>query len=237
MNKIFVTGDTHGSHSIRKLSSDKFEEGKALTKEDFVIIAGDFGLVWSHFGGSQYKEEQYWLKWLHERPWTTLFVDGNHENHEILERLEQVEKFGSTVGKVNDSVFHLKRGQVYAIGDKKIATMGGAYSIDKEYRTNRISWWQEELPNCSELNTWIENLSNVKNSVDYIITHDCPSSIMGQINSHHFVSESPSSSSFRLYLEIIKNKTNFSAWIFGHHHQDVQIEEKFFCVYNKILEL
>lgn len=24
-------------------------------------------------------EEKYWLDWLGDRPWTTLFVDGNHE--------------------------------------------------------------------------------------------------------------------------------------------------------------
>lgn len=43
---IFVTGDTHGRAHFDKLL--KFsKEHPELTKQDYVIIAGDFGGVWS----------------------------------------------------------------------------------------------------------------------------------------------------------------------------------------------
>ena len=49
-----------------------------MTKEDYVIICGDFGGVWNK--EVENKEEKHLLDWLEEKPFTTLFVDGNHEN-------------------------------------------------------------------------------------------------------------------------------------------------------------
>ncbi|MBR1854730.1 MAG: hypothetical protein IJ794_16560 [Lachnospiraceae bacterium] len=46
MNRIFVTGDTHGDMDIRKLNQRNFPAQRELTKEDYLIIAGDFGNVW-----------------------------------------------------------------------------------------------------------------------------------------------------------------------------------------------
>ena len=79
MSRVFITGDLHGNIDIKKLNSKNFPEGNSLTKEDYVIICGDFGLVWNNSA-----EELYWRKWLDEKPWTTLFVDGNHENFNLL---------------------------------------------------------------------------------------------------------------------------------------------------------
>lgn len=42
---IYVTGDTHGVIDIGKLGFKNFPEGKNLTKNDYVIICGDFGFV------------------------------------------------------------------------------------------------------------------------------------------------------------------------------------------------
>ena len=41
---IFLTGDTHGDFS--RLRPEVFREQERLTKEDYVIICGDFGGVW-----------------------------------------------------------------------------------------------------------------------------------------------------------------------------------------------
>ena len=70
---IFISGDTHGD--FRRFSSNNFPQGKNLTKEDYIIICGDWGGIWNYKGESKY--ESYWLDWLNAKPWTTLFVDGN----------------------------------------------------------------------------------------------------------------------------------------------------------------
>lgn len=71
---IYVTGDTHSD--FRRFSTNIFPEQRDMTKDDCVIICGDFGGIWDKGGES--KEEVYWLKWLEEKPFTLLFVDGNY---------------------------------------------------------------------------------------------------------------------------------------------------------------
>jgi hypothetical protein len=96
-NYVFVAGDIHGTHDIGKLRHlrDECRYGKLeLTKDDYVIICGDFGLLWNnqylkdYYGEESYSipsnpkddmwsyEELQLLKWYDECPWTTLFVDG-----------------------------------------------------------------------------------------------------------------------------------------------------------------
>ena len=43
---IYVTGDTHGEHDIAKLFPGAFPDGKKLTRNDYLIITGDFGGGW-----------------------------------------------------------------------------------------------------------------------------------------------------------------------------------------------
>ena len=76
---ILITGDIHGSHDISKLDNTKNPIFKKLTKEDYLIICGDFGLVWYND-----MADTLWRTWLDEKPFTTLFVDGNHENFDLL---------------------------------------------------------------------------------------------------------------------------------------------------------
>lgn len=75
---IYVTGDIHGEVDISKLNTQNFSQAK---EGDYLIICGDFGLIWDI---KPSKNEEYWLKWLSKKPWTTLFVDGNHENFDRL---------------------------------------------------------------------------------------------------------------------------------------------------------
>jgi hypothetical protein len=121
----YATGDTHGHIDIERLSNHKWEIGRTLTKSDYLIITGDLGLVW---GNIPSKTELYWLKWLNDRKWTTLFIDGNHENFARLFAYPQVEMFGGTVGQIADSIFHLRRGQVYTIEGSTFWCFGGARS-------------------------------------------------------------------------------------------------------------
>ena len=59
---IYITGDIHASYDIEKLSSSHFD-ATGLTKDDYVIICGDFGLVWNNS-----TSEQYWLRCLTPSP-------------------------------------------------------------------------------------------------------------------------------------------------------------------------
>ena len=175
---IYITGDTHIPIDIHKLNTENFPEQKFMTKEDFVIICGDFGGVWCFPNTKGYKEDLYWLKWLNSRNFTILFVDGNHENFPMLSTFPVIEKFGGKVGKITDSVYHLRRGEIYTIDNYKFFCFGGASSHDKWHRTEGKDWWPEEMPSREEMEYGIDNLQRVNNKVDFIVTHCCASNIL-----------------------------------------------------------
>ena len=102
---IYITGDTHSDFT--RFSTDKFPIPKEMTKEDYAIICGDFGGVWTFEKESN--QEKYWLDWLNSKNFTTLFVDGNHENFTRLYNYPVEEWHGGKVHKIRDSVLHLMR--------------------------------------------------------------------------------------------------------------------------------
>ena len=99
---VYLTGDTHGE-------LDRFKHGKLrwLGKRDVVLVLGDFGFVWD---GS--KAEQKKLDWLRKRPYTLLFLDGSHENYDLLAQYPTVELFGGKVQALGGNVYHVCRGSV-----------------------------------------------------------------------------------------------------------------------------
>jgi predicted phosphodiesterase len=229
---IYVTGDTHIPHDINKLNSDNFPQQKDMDKNDYLIICGDFGGVWD---GS--KEELYWRKWLNDRSFTTLFVDGNHENFELLASYPVEEWNGGRVHKINDSVYHLMRGQVFSIDDgKKIFTMGGASSVDKENRIRGIDWWEEEIPNYAECEEGLINLEKNNCKVDYILSHTCSSNTLKDI-SKIFEFQPKPEDVVNKYLQEIEDKVKYKHWYFGHFHEDIEIDEKHTLAYNKIIRI
>lgn len=226
---IFITGDTHCPIDIKKLNTKSFSQQKTLTKDDFVIICGDFGGVWSYPETKGHNEDKYWLKWFDSKPFTTLFVDGNHENFSVLNGYPVIDMFGGKVGKIANSVFHLKRGEIYTIDDKKLFCFGGASSHDKIYRTEGVSWWAEEIPSMNEMNYGIDNLEKVGNAVDYIISHCCSSEIQKGINPYY------ETDSLTQFFNFIQKEVDYKHWFFGHYHEDKQIDEKHTCLYNTLV--
>ncbi len=229
---IFITGDTHGDFT--RFSSKNWEDGKNLTKSDFVIILGDFGGLWLN---TPDKNEMYWLNWLADKPWITLFCDGNHENHIRLNKLQQRNMFGDVVGKVSESIFHLKRGRVYTIDDKKFFCMGGAKSIDKIYRKEYISWWPDEEPNWAELNLGLDNLAKHNFEVDYIIAHTCPISVLKKFNEIYKESFDAKLENLNKYFEEVCARTKFKQFFFGHFHKNICVENKFRGLYEQIIQI
>ena len=223
---IYITGDTHIPVDIQKISTKRFPQQKEMTKNDFLIICGDFGGVWD---GSN--EEKYWIKWLKCKNFTTLFIDGNHENFDILCNLPTLEFCGGIVHKITDNIYHLIRGESYNIDEKTFFVLGGASSHDKQYRTEGKNWWKEELPSEQEYIHAKCNLEKNNLIFDYIITHSAPSSIQKKV--------APTYETNKLteFLEEVKNNVVCRKWFFGHYHKDIEIDEKFTAVFDKIHKL
>lgn len=166
---IYITGDTHSDFT--RFTEDQFPIQSEMTKSDYVIICGDFGGVWTFEEESRREKEV--LDWLNERNFTTLFVDGNHENYTRLYNNYLVEEWhGGKVHRIRNSVLHLMRGEIFDIDNKKIFAFGGAKShdiqdgilnLDEEeriyeyrkrgayFRIRDFSWWDLELPTKEEM--------------------------------------------------------------------------------------
>lgn len=192
---------------------------KTLTEKDKLIICGDFGYI----SDDSYKERQF-LRFLAEKPYQILFIDGNHENFTLINEYPVEEWNGGKVHVIRRNrdgvpkIIHLMRGQVFTIEGKKIFTMGGAYSIDKYMRTPYRSWWPEEMPTDEEMKEAISNLEKHKNEVDYIITHTAPEQTMcifHSIDTH----EKPLNN----FLEWVRENVKYRHWYMGHLHKELDV--------------
>lgn len=250
---IWITGDTHKDEDINKLSNKSFKIGKTMTKRDFVIVAGDFGFI---LDGS--KSEKWWLDWLSTRPYTILFIDGNHENFDILNSYPIEMWNGGKVHKIDNNIFHLMRGQVFNIDGKKIFTFGGATSIDKSSRKNFISWWEQELPTTQELNEGIDNLEANNWEIDYVITHCCSNKTLDIVIDYkdkvqeekevrykglgYNFKEKPKyryeADILNKYFDFIEKNLKYSHWFFGHYHIDFEnIVENQTAIFQKVIKI
>lgn len=245
---IYVTGDIHGNPE--RLSNINFPVGKQLTKKDYVIILGDFGLIWDYKGES--KREKYRLDWLDEKPFTTLFIDGNHENYDRLMQYPKEYWNGGWVQKIRPSVIHLMRGEVFNIDGKSIFAMGGAASHDisdgileigdprikewnkdpsKLFRINHLSWWEQEIPSTAERINAIENLEKVHSTVNFVLSHEAPASTVALLSGGFYQPDEYSE-----WLEELRIKIKYDKWYFGHYHEDKYIIDEI-CKFETIEQI
>ena len=179
---IILSGDTHGLLDLDKVT-DYFEANDEFTKEDYLIILGDAGILWNGVGDKDVQQI------LNNLPVTTLWLDGNHENFDMLKSYTEDIWHGGRVHFISDSIIHLERGQVFKIDGLSFFTFGGANSIDKSIRRTGLSWWPEEMPSDYEYEEGLRNLEKVNWKVDYILTHTCPEFVANQLVTYVYPGE------------------------------------------------
>ncbi len=246
---VYVTGDTHGDFS--RLSPDIFTEQKDMGRDDYLIICGDFGGVWSGGGNDDLTLDE-----LEQLPFTILFVSGNHENFEALAGYPVSEWHGGRVQHIRSNVLHLLRGQYFDIDGHSFFTMGGARSHDISdgilepdepdferkywlyrrtrslFRVNHISWWKEELPSEEEYAEARRNLDAHSWKMDYIITH-CASDTITDIIGRGFYEHDH----LTKFLEELYERADYRYWYFGHYHENLKIGRRHILLYNMIVPL
>lgn len=231
-----------------------FFQNREMTKDDYVMICGDFGGVWNK--DAENKEETMILDWLDCKPFTILFVDGNHENFDRLYSYPVEEWHGGKIHRIRPSVLHLMRGQVFMIEGKKIFTFGGASSHDIDggilelddpafkrkkkkldrgwtpYRINHLSWWKQELPSEEEMEEGWKNLLENDNNVDFIVSHCCASSTLALISHGTYKNDILTS-----YFEEIRQKVHFKKWFFGHYHDNRNVTSEEILLYEQVIRI
>lgn len=253
---IYITGDTHAD-VMSRFNTTNFPEQKEMTKDDYVIICGDFGLIWDAEGES--KSEKHSLNWLEQKPFTTLFIDGNHENYDRLFHDYPVKEWhGGKVHEIRPSILHLMRGEIFEIEGLTFFAFGGASSHDirdgvlekddplvkrwrhdytKLFRINHVSWWQEEKPSEEERQYGLDNLEKYDFKVDYVLTHEMPASILTLLLAVYGMPEYYRADDFSLYLDDIRSKLDYKQWYNGHYHIDRMINKQDIIVYESLRRL
>lgn len=254
--KIYLTGDTHGN-DVSKLNSKFFPIGDTLNKNDYVIILGDFGCPWFDLIDNKIenisKPDSEILNFYNNKPWTTLFIPGNHENYNNLKLYPEVIldsiciENGPKVKKISESIYMLQNG-FYQFNKKLVYCYGGATSIDKQYRIKDISWWEEEVPNVSDMNKCYLDFINFNKIPNYIFSHTTNSIIIETlidqkilINFGDNKIKDPVTEYLDNILKYIKNNDKNDIYemnFCGHFHVDKYLKDhKTLIFYQQILEL
>jgi hypothetical protein len=230
--RLWLTGDLHGRAQQHLDSLRNRAKSIGMSKErDILIQLGDFGHVWT-------KIDHKGMQWLEDSPWLTYFLDGNHDNHEILQDLPVKERFGGKVGYFDDypSIFHLRRGEIYEINGQKFFVFGGAKSIDRAYRIEGVSWWPGEFPTMAQQEYAFNNLEKHGNTVDVMLTHTVPSiivdEILGKWGFHKIACPTA------MFLEHLMQMVTYKHWYAGHMHEDrVSVrDERIRCMWKDVVQ-
>lgn len=199
--RVMFAGDIHGD-----LNHAKWVIQTASHNECTHIIAcGDFG-YWVHQPRGQ-KFVNAVARMAEEHDIRFLWVDGNHENHDILRDLVQKHGDQEPINTPNEWVQWIPRGCRFKIGDTTFMGYGGAYSVDWMHRVEGESWWRGELINPYH----VDQLSD--DPVDILVTHEAP---LGKEISYK--DDIPVSVSQRALVSELVQKVTPSAVVCGHHH-------------------
>ncbi len=217
---IYITGDVHADFSRFKNPALR-----KLKKQDALIICGDFGFIWD---GSD--KEKRLLKKIGALPYNVLFVEGSHENYDLLEQYEISEWCGGKTRLISGRLRQLMRGQVYEIAGRKLFTFGGGQSDDTFDLAEGKNWWAREMPSDEELEEGLKNLESAQNRVDFVATYEPPCGL------EDFLSDGYTErNNLNTYLNSIFEKLSFDGWFFGKLHINKLIPPKYHAVYDAVI--
>ena len=223
---IYITGDTHGD--INCLKNPKLNK---LGEKDYLIVCGDFGFLWN----PKDEQEKKNLEWLKKRRYTICFVDGAHENFDILNSYQPYRWKGGNAHKIAKNIYHLMRGEIFTLEGKTFFVMGGGESEDAEMRVPGESWWEAELPTAEELKNGVENLENTQRNINYILTYEPPTVAKDILRQklHQDLNITP----LNTYLQELMKNIDYMHWYFGSLHIDLKISKKMTAVFDEIIKI
>ncbi len=222
---IYVTGDMHGDHRI--FAQKKF---KNIKEGDTLIVCGDFGFIWN----GDLKEKKI-LDKLARKKYNICFVDGTHENFDLLSKYPVTNFAGGKAHKIRDNIFHLMRGQVFEIEGEHIFAMGGGESPDKDLRYGNENWSDAEIPTREEMREGATNLEKYKFKVDYVITHEPAQKIKNFLRLKD--NEPMLVSGLNAYFQELSTSCDYTRWFFGSLHEDKFVSSSQIAVFRNLINV
>ena len=225
---IYITGDMHGNINQMRQVMNKINCKLTNT----LIVLGDFGANY-YFD----KKDNIFKNAISEYNINIFVIRGNHDgNPAQIKNIEQKEKYNN-IGYIEQeypNIFYAINGNIYNIEENQFLVLGGAYSVDKFYRLSMgYKWFSDEQMNNFEKENFLKkNLQQI----DVVLTHTCPYS---NIPYHLFlknIDQSTVDNSMEYFLQEVKEKIKYKNWFFGHFHNNEQIEENMYMLYDGIIK-
>ena len=217
---VYITGDTHGDYS--RFTSPA---ARRLKKGDTLIVCGDFGFVWD---GSEKEKKR--LARLERLDCMILFIEGVHDNLDLLAACPEEEYCGGRVRRVGKNILWMQRGELFTIDGMKIFALGGGESDDADEREPGVSWWPQELPSVEELTAARAVLERAGDEVDFIITHQPPDLELGLVDPRH-----QRINALGAFLRVTAETVRYRHWYFGSEHIDRTVSPKMTAVFEKVI--
>lgn len=148
-----------------------------------------------------------------ELPDNSYFIRGNHDDP----------------AKCRESKHYLGDYGYTEIDGWKVFYLSGAWSIDRIYRTENISWWADEELSIPELNKAVELYMKVK--PDLVISHDGPKIATRELAGRYWLNINPDGTRedpvrptrTGQALSAMWESHEPKQWFFGHWHDDYKV--------------
>ncbi|MGO4455316.1 metallophosphoesterase family protein [Arthrobacter sp. RAF14] len=160
---IAIAGDWHGNLGwARQVVRSAAEQGVQT-----ILQVGDFGALWPGRGKGRFEARlNYYLQQAGLR---LIFIGGNHDNWAELGKLPVGD---DGLAPLLSNIKYLPRPGRTIVHGLVVGGLGGAFSIDHQYRTEGKDWWTNEEPTRNELEDLVKG-----GPLDLLLTHDVPAGI------------------------------------------------------------
>ena len=224
---IYITGDKHGNYSDIFYFCNKYK----TSINDIMIILGDAGINY------YLDERDYILKEkLKKLPITLFCIHGNHEERPYNISTYKTIIFKSGIVYYEEqypNILFAKDAQIYDFNNNKTLVIGGAYSIDKNYRLIMgYNWYESEQPNDKIKSEVKKVLKDNNYKIDIILSHTCPYKYMPYEVFMSGIDQSKVDNITEEFLDEIEGNANYKRWYCGHFHTDKIIEKIRFMMYD-----
>ena len=211
---IYITGDTH--REFYKLYDIE------KNKNNLLIILGDAGINYYLDERDKILKEQ-----LNSYNIKLFCVQGNHEERpENISTYKEIDMFGGKVFIEEEypNLIFAKNGELYNIDNKKVLVIGGAYSVDKNYRiTYGHPWFKDEQLSKEEMDNILNKYKGLH--VDIVLSHTCPLKYEPIEVFIKGIAQSTVDKSMEKFLNKVEESIDYDKWYCGHYHTEKQIDK------------
>lgn len=225
--KVMIVGDTH--------ANDEFisDIARIAIQNDCtdIVQLGDFGYTMTPRMMMAVRE----FTCADDKPRRFYFLDGNHDNHDLRLQLEKDHGWEAPIELTySDRMYYLPRGCTFTLGSIVCMALGGAVSIDKQYRVPGVSWWDTETISYGEASRAInraEKLKQQRTPVAVMFTHDAPCTDVFEANlTAGSYKNDEESTSHRKQVTLVVESVNPKVLFHGHYHSRYSVLDYSPCI-------